>query len=68
MDDGSSPHQPSSLLAALLTAEPERATRAGDHEGRHYSTYVEDVKAIKRAGDYRASHQAVGKIEGKPAR
>lgn len=25
---------------------------SGFHKGRHYTTYVEDVKALKRAGDY----------------
>ena len=26
--------------------------RSGLYKGRHYTTYVEEVKALKRAGDY----------------
>jgi hypothetical protein len=41
--------QVNSQLLAILEMTTDTS---GFHNGRHYTTYVEEVKALKRAGDY----------------
>ena len=41
-----------------------REARTGLYKGRHYTTYVEEVKALKRAGDYAGAERLLLALVG----